>query len=51
MSNLYKSTLAADTARETCTCAQDCGRSCGSRGQWHTHADDACAVHPHRLME
>ena len=48
--NLNRSTHAADTAREACTCVQRCP-GCHHDGTWHTHVDDACALHPQAPVE
>jgi len=47
---LERSTHQADTAVEECTCFQDCtadtATDCPLAGQWHSHADEPCPVHP-----
>ncbi|MET1059860.1 MAG: hypothetical protein ABWX84_09695 [Nocardioides sp.] len=52
MSNLAKGTALADSVRDECSCVRNCDDAdCPGRGGWHTHADDACAVHPEVLVD
>jgi hypothetical protein len=52
MSNLAKGTALADSVRDECSCVRSCDyASCPRSGDWHTHADDACPVHPEVLAD
>lgn len=51
MANLSKSTRMADAAREECLCVRSCAGECAYHGQWHTHAEEACPLHPERVVD
>ena len=50
MSNLEKSTRAADAERPECLCVRECP-DCTHDGQWHNHPDEVCPVHPDTLVD
>jgi hypothetical protein len=51
MSNLKKSTARADALREECLCVKSCEPDCPHSGEWHTHDDEPCPLHPEILVE
>ena len=52
MSNLAKGTALADSVRDECSCVRTCDHAdCPRSGAWHTHSDDACALHPQVLVD